>query len=252
MNPTALNNVVIVLDEPQDLVNIAGVLRAMKNMGISSLRLVRPAEFEAYRITGIAHRTEDLVERTRIFDTLEGAVADLIHLAGTTARARTAERNYARPRVAAPGIVERCQEGPVGIIFGREDRGLSNEALDLCHQVLMVPTAADYPSMNLAQALLIVVYELFLATDAAPRPLPVGRRSTRLAKVAEMEQMYEALRDGLERIEFFKARRPAGVMRTLRTLLARGEPTVREARLVRAIGFEIGHYLDRIGASSER
>ena len=110
MNASPLDNIVIVLDHPQNLVNIAGVVRAMKNMGLGRLRLVNPLEFDAWRIEGIAHRSEDLVETTQIFQSLPEALADLTWVVGTTARARTAQRNYGRPRELAPSMVD--QAGP--------------------------------------------------------------------------------------------------------------------------------------------
>jgi len=245
MRRDRLDEIIMVLDEPQDLVNIAGVVRAMKNMSLTRLRLVRPAEFDAYRIAGIAHRSEDLIEAIEHFEDLEDAVADAVHVVGTTARGRTAQRNYVRPREAAPHLLARAADGPVAVLFGREDRGLSNRALDLCHEVAIVPTDPDYSSLNLAQACLLICYELYLAAGGGEAPLPEGKRSTRPATQEDLEETYAALRGGLERIEFFKARTPRSVMRTLRTLIGRAEPDRREARLVRAIGFEIGHYLDR-------
>lgn len=245
MSATPLDNLNVVLVEPQNVVNIAGVIRAMKNMGVRRLRLVRPADFDAWRIGGIAHRSEDVIESTVILDSLEEAVEDCVYVVGTSARARTAHRNYGRPRDLAPHVVERASEGPTAIVFGREDRGLSNEDLDLCQAVAIIPTDPDYSSLNLAQACLVLLYEVFLAADAAPQALPRGRRANRPASSAELEQMYAALRSGLGRIEFFKAREPDSIIRTLRTLLGRAEPDLREARLVQAIGFEIGHFLDR-------
>ena len=91
-SPDPLAHVVVVLDEPQNLVNIAGVVRAMKNTGLSRLRLVRPAEFDPWRITGIAHRADDVVDSAEILETLDEAVSDAVFVLGTTARARTAHR----------------------------------------------------------------------------------------------------------------------------------------------------------------
>lgn len=241
-----LGRVVIVLHEPQDLVNIAGSMRAMMNMGLKRLRLVRPAEFDVHRITGIAHRSEVLLEKAEHYDTLEDAVADAVYVVGTSARARTEGRNYLRPRAAATRMLERAESGTVAIVFGREDRGLSNEALDLCHTVAVVPTSTEYTSLNLAQAVLIVAYELFCLTPSADRPLPRGRRATEPASRQDLEQMYAALLDGLSEIEFFKARKPESVMRTLRTILSQADLDRREAKLVAALGYEMRHYVRRI------
>lgn len=246
-----LDNVVVVLDHPQNVVNIAGVIRVMMNFGLSNLRLVNPDDFDAYRIEGIAHRSGPLIEATTIHDSLDEAVADASYIVGTTARPRTAGRNYTRPREVAGEVVARAHDHKVAVLFGREDRGLTNEGLDLCHAVSIIPTDAEYSSLNLFQACLVHAYEVFLALEAFDEELPQGRRATRAPTQAELEQTYEALRQGLGRMEFFKARKPEAVMRTLRTIITRAEPDLREARLLAAVGFEIGHYIDRVAPDPE-
>lgn len=247
MDTDLLSRVAVVLDHPKNLVNIAGVVRVMMNFGLSDLRLVAPDEFDAYRITGIAHRSEPLLETTRIVDTLEEALADRTWVVGTTARARTAGRNYARPRPVVEDVAARAREGGApALLFGREDMGLDNRALDLCQRVAVIPTDPDYASLNLAQACLTFVYELFLQAEGEPEPFPRGRRATEPPTGAELEEMYGALERGLHRIEFFKGTRPPeSVMRAIRTVVGRAEPDRREARLLAAIGYEIGNYLDR-------
>ena len=245
MKSTPLDNVFVVLNEPQNLVNIAGVVRAMKNMGLSRLRLVQPAEFDAWRIGGIAHRSNDIVDQAQVFESLPEALEDTVFVVGTTARSRTAQRNYVRPREIAPTIVDYAHDNRVAILFGREDRGLGNEALDLCHASAVIPTNPDYSSINLAQAVLLLSYEIFLAHGGEEGPLPRGRRATRPATVAELENTYAALEAGLHRIEFYKAREPSAIMRTLRTVVSRAQPDLQEAGLLRAIGFEMLKYFDR-------
>ncbi len=244
MAVSPLGNIVVVLDEPKDVVNIAGVIRVMMNMGLSRLRLVKPQEFDLHRITGIAHRSDELAESAEMFPSLEEALADTVFVLGTSARARTAQRNYLRPRAVAPQVVERANEGLVALVFGREDRGLTNEGLDLCHSIAIVPTA-EYSSLNLAQACLVLCYEIRLvATDDAQ--LPGYKRDAGPATLADLEQMYSALEQGFHRIDFFKGdRHPEGVLRTLRTLFSRAEPDLREVRLVRAMGYEMQRYFDR-------
>lgn len=234
------------LDHPKDLVNIASVVRVMMNFGLGDLRLVKPDEFDAYRIGGIAHRSGELVEASRHFDSLDDAVADATFILGTTARPRTAGRSYVRPREAAHLIAERSTEGVCAVLLGREDRGLTNEALDRCHAVTIIPTDPRYSSINLAQAGLVLAYEIYLATEGEGAALPRGRRATRPPTQEELEEAFAAIAAGLERIEFYKARKPEAVMRTLRTIISRSEPDLREARLLGAIGYEIGNYLDRI------
>ena len=245
MGGSALANVVVVLDEPKDVVNVAGVIRVMMNMGLSQLRLVNPDDFDTYRIGGIAHRSEDLTQSAETYDTLPDALSDVVFTVGTSARPRTAQRNYCRPREVAPRIVESSSSGLVALVFGREDRGLTNEGLDLCQTVAIVPTAAEYPSLNLAQACLVLCYEIYLAASENA-PLPRGKRDQGPATQQDLEEMYSALDRGLHRIDFFKGdRQPESVMRLLRTVLARAEPDLREARLLRAMGFEMERYFDR-------
>jgi len=251
MEPTTLDNVVIVLDKPKDVVNVAGVVRVMMNMGLSKLRLVSPDDFDTYRIGGIAHRSKELTESAEKFETLQDALADVVLSIGTSARPRTDQRNYVRPREVAPKIVEGTCSGLVALVFGREDRGLTNEGLDLCQSVAVVPTAAEYPSLNLAQACLVLCYEIYLA-GSQDTPLPRGKRDQGPATQKDLEEMYSALDRGLHRIDFFKGdRHPESVMRLLRTILSRAEPDLREARLVRAMGFEMERYFDREGLGSE-
>ena len=241
-----LGRVAIVLDHPKDIVNIGGVLRVMMNFGLSDLRLVRPDELDAYRLEGIAHRSGPLIETSTVHDTLDEAVGDATFIVGTTARARTAGRAYVRPREAAAMIAERAVGGPCAILFGREDRGLTNEALDRCHAVTIIPTDPEYSSLNLAQAALVMAYEIFLAIDGGDEELPKGRRATRPPTHEELETTFAAIADALGRIDFYKARKPEAVMRTLRTIVTRAGPDLREAKLLAAIGYEICNHLDRI------
>ena len=235
----------IVLHEPQDLVNIAAAVRAMANMGLRRLTVVNPAEFDPWRITGIAHRTEHIVESVERAGSLEEALADATYVVGTSARPRTAQRNYRRPRDLAPRILRRAREGNVAIVFGREDRGLSNEALDRCDEVAVIPTAQEYSSLNLAQAVLLIAYEIFLAGAGEAESLPVGKRSLGPATHAEMEEMFGALEQGLDRVDFFKARKAESVMRTIRTVFGRTTLDAHEARLIRSMGYEVRNRIDR-------
>jgi TrmH family RNA methyltransferase len=245
--------VTVVLDHPQDVVNIAGVIRVMMNFGLSSLRLVEPEDFDPYRIEGIAHRSMPIIRAATVHETLADAVADCSFVVGTTARARTEGRTYTRPREAAADIVARAREGRVAMMFGREDKGLFNEGLDLCHVAAIIPTDPAYPSLNLAQACLLMAYETFLAAGRGTEDLPKGKRVTRPPNQDELERTYRALESGLEKIDFFKgSRRPEAVMRTLRTLITRAGPDLRETRMLGAIGFEIGHYIERLRADERK
>src|SRR3954470_13666083 len=173
--PSALDNIVVVLCRPQKLVNIAGAIRAMKNMGLLRLRLVRPAEFDPGIIEGIAHRSADVLATTTLHANLDDALADAMYVAGTTARTRELAPDYMTPREAAPLLLGRAEQGPVALLFGSEDNGLTSEELDRCHGVLRIPTNPNYRSLNLAQAVLIVAYELWQASE---QPATTAIRAT--------------------------------------------------------------------------
>ena len=239
-------NVVVVLHEPQDLVNIAAVVRAMKNFGLRDLRLVQPAEYDTFRIEGIAHKTSDVLKRVAQYDTLEAALADCRFVVGFTARGRTAKHNVARPREAMPEIVAMAERGRVALVFGREDKGLSNAALDRCDRAITIPTNPAHSSLNLAQAFCVAAYELFLHRAELP-PLKAPRKQAPPATHAAVEDAVASAEDALDAIEFFKTRNPDIVMRTVRTLVHRTPLDAREAKLVKAMCMEVLHFLDRKG-----
>ena len=135
--------------------------------------------------------------------------------------------------------IEKTIQGSVALVFGKEDRGLTNEGLDLCHQLAIIPTATEHPSLNLAQACLVLCYEIQLACQKDTPP-PLGKRNAGPANHKDVEEMHLALKQGLHQMGFFKGdRHPESILRMLRTLLSRAEPDLRETRLVRAIGFEM-------------
>jgi tRNA/rRNA methyltransferase len=231
--------IVLVLHEPQELVNIAQVVRAMKNFAVQDLRLVSPLEYDAWRIEGIAHRSADVVKRIRVFEGLDAALADAVHVVGFTARERTAKRNVLRPREALAEALARSADGPTALLFGREDFGLSNEALDRCHRVVTIPTDPAYPSLNLAHAVVIALYELGLARGDAGRPFKPPRRSAEAATAEDLEGLFgDALR-ALAAIGFFRSHVEEQVLRTVRELAHRAGLDVREARLLRAMAREV-------------
>lgn len=229
---------IVVLDHPQELVNIAHVVRAMKNFGLQDLRLVEPAEYDAYRIEGIAHRSADVLERVRQFASLEEALADCVHVVAFTARGRTAKRDVQRPRQAAAEILAAAQRGEVALLFGREDKGLSNAALDLAHRMVVIPSDDAYPSMNLGHAVVVMLYELALARGEESRPTKPPRRKAPPADVELLEQVVADVERALDQIDFFSRRERELVMRTVRGLLRRVPLDQREAKLLRSMAIE--------------
>jgi TrmH family RNA methyltransferase len=244
MTESRLSSVVVVLYEPQDPVNIAATIRAMKNMGVGRLRLVRPVPYEAIRLEGIAHGTMDLIERIERFDSFDDAVADCVRVVGFTARRRAAKLRVIDPKVAAAELLEMADDGLVAVVFGREDNGLPNDILDRVHAAVTIPTT-NHASLNLAQAALIALYELHLAAADATRALAPPRKDAPPPTNEQYEQYFADAERALTAIEFFKTRFPEHIMRTLRSLTFRAAPNARELSLLRAMAIEVLNYLRR-------
>ena len=239
-----LDHVVVVLYEPQDPVNIAATVRAMKNMGVTTLRLVNPVPYEADRIEGIAHDTVDLVSRIVHFSSLDAALADCVHVAAFTRRRRAAKRASADARQTALTLLMHATVGPVAIVFGREDHGLPNEALDRAHIVSIIPTT-DHASLNLAQAVLIALYELHLAAGDATRTIDPPKHDAPPATAEQFELFFKDAERALVAIDFFKTRYPEHIMRSIRSLAHRASPDSREVTLLRAAAIEVLRSLER-------
>ena len=248
MSASLLSRVCVVLYEPQAYVNIAATVRAMRNMGVECLRLVRPVEYDPYRIEGIAHGAGALIERIQTFGKFEDAVADCVYAVGFTARRRAAKWRIIGPKHAAAELLEQAGQGSVAIVFGREDNGLPNDVLDQLHAAVTIPTT-EHSSLNLAQAALIGLYELHLAAGDATRALPPPRKATPPPTTAELEQFFSDAERALEAIDFFKTRNTEHIMRSVRSMTLRAGPDSRELSLARSIALEVLNYLTRTGRS---
>ncbi len=244
MTDSLLKSVVIVLYEPQDPVNIAATIRAMKNMGVSRMRLVRPVEYEAVRLEGIAHGTMDLIDVIEHHDSFDAAVADCVRVFGFTARRRAAKLRLIDPKVAAAELLDAAVDGPVALVFGREDSGLPNDVLDRVQATVTIPTT-NHASLNLAQAALIGLYELHLAAADATRTIGPPRKDAPPPTNEQFEQFFTDAQISLTRIEFFKTRFPEHIMRTFRSLTFRAAPNARELSLMRAMVIEVTNFIDR-------
>ncbi len=247
MTDSRLDKISIVLFEPQNPINIAAVVRAMKNMGVMSLRLVRPVKYDPERLEGIAHDTWDVIEKIEHFDDFNSAVADCVRLVGFTARRRKAKFSIFDPKTAAEDALGYTDEGRVAFVFGREDSGLPNEILDRIHAAVTIPTT-NHASLNLAQAVLISLYELHLAAGDATRTLRGPRKEAPPPTQEMFERYFGELQNALESIQFFKTRFPEHIMRSMRAITFRAAPDDRELSLLRAISLETVRFLERTGA----
>jgi tRNA (cytidine32/uridine32-2'-O)-methyltransferase len=168
MNP--LNEFVqIVLVETSHPGNIGSVARAMKNMGLSRLTLINPKKFPHDEATALAGNAGDVLEKAKIFRSIEEAVKNSKIIFATSARERTIEWPVASAKDAAQEINQLAAEGlEVSILFGREDRGLTNEELQLSNKHLIIPAHPEYPVLNIAMSTQVVCYELYQASQHEP------------------------------------------------------------------------------------
>ena len=246
MSESRLARISVILYEPQDPVNIAATGRAMKNMGVASLRLVRPVSYDPVRLEGIAHDTWDVIDRIEHYQDFDTAAADCVRLLGFTARRRAAKWQLLEPKGAAEDALGYVEHGRVGIVFGREDTGLPNEILDRIHAAVTIPTT-EHASLNLAQAVLIALYELHLASGDATRTLRGPRKEAPPPATELLERYFSELHRSLDAIQFFKTRYPEHIMRSLRALTFRAAPDDRELSLLRAMALEVVRFLERTG-----
>ena len=210
--------VTVVLYESQDPINIGAVVRAMKNMGAVDLRLIRPCPYDKNRLEQIAHDTRDVVERIQHFDTIDEALADCRYVVAFSGRRRAAKWDRHTPRTAAVDLLAHAQHGRVAIMFGREDHGLPNDALDRAHAVATIPTTEHF-SLNIAQACLLALYECHLLA---------GDATKKLAALA-----------------YFKTRNAEHIMRALRAIVFRAEPDQKELLLLRTASIEVLRTIER-------
>ena len=242
----------MVLVETNDPVNIGGVVRAMANTGFLQLRLVNPVRFDAWHVIGVAHYTQHIVDSARVYAALPAAVADASLVLGLTGKHQRVERNALRLEAAMSRVAEAAQAGErVALVFGREDWGLSNAMLDACHFVTTIPTNPAYPSLNLAQAALLVLYQLFSRAGGQEQAFRPPRRASLPASSALMEDLNADLARALDAIDFLKHRPRESTLRSLRVLLYRARLSHREASLLRAVLIEIRHFLHRRGILAE-
>jgi tRNA/rRNA methyltransferase len=215
----------VVLVSPKEPGNIGAAARAMKNMGLSRLALVAPRCDVGLAYT-LASHARDVIDGATLHDTLYDAVAGHSSVVGTTARPRKGHLLAGTPREVAPRLPQHGN----AVVFGREESGLSNEELDLCTAYITIPTAGEYASLNLAQAVLIVVYELLLARSA-PREAPANPLPARAA----MEALHQHWLDFMLESGFTDEQRSEHASRTWRRIIERSQPDEKETAFLRGL-----------------
>ena len=232
MIPAAVD-IRVVLVETSHPGNIGAVARAMKNMGLEQLVLVRPKAFPHTEASARASGATDVLESARIVETVAAGIADCGLVVATTARDRDQNVRVLDVRDAAARMVAESARGPVALLFGNERTGLTNEELSLAHLLLRIPANPAYSSLNLAMAVQLVTYELWRARGAVHVAVPHG---VPLATAEEMERLYAHLAEVLEQVGF-RDRTTSGthLMERIRRLVNRAELDQNEANILRGI-----------------
>lgn len=210
---------------------MGAVVRALKNMGVSDLRLVQPEPFARETILRVAHHCEDLVDRVRSYATLDEAVADAVYIVGTAAIQHKARPQTQNIRQVALAVTQQARQGTVVLLFGQEDNGLDHAALDRCHLIVTLPTAADYPALNLAQSVLLLLYEVRMAMTAAS---VTSEASPPVATQATLEQLFQVSEAALTALDFFKGNASV-TMRKVRQIVYKARLAPAEVALLIAI-----------------
>ncbi len=227
--------------------NIGASARAMKNMGLSRLVLVNPEDFPSGVAVGRAASAVDILERAEVVSSLEAAVADCGLVIGASARSRRIPWPMLDPEKCARKIIAEQQDNKVALVFGREDSGLNNEELQLCHFHVQIPTSKDYSSLNLAAAVLILCYELHKATqvDEAETNALEQNWDQPFATGEQVEHFYEHLERVLVAIDFHDPDNPRQLMQRLRRLYGRIRIDEMEMNILRGILTHIEYNIEK-------
>lgn len=227
-------NLRIVLIETTHPGNIGASARAMKTMGLKRLILVKPRRFPHPEATARATGADDILENARVVNNFETALAGCHLVMGTSARRRGVSGPELSPRQCALRAAEFCAHSQVALVFGRESSGLTNDEMDRCHFLVHIPTNPVFGSLNLAAAVQVVTYEIRL-TAGLSSPPPLLQDKEPLASTGEMAHFYAHLEQILLETGFLNPANPRHLMRKLRRLFNRAQPTRNEVNILRGI-----------------
>jgi tRNA (cytidine32/uridine32-2'-O)-methyltransferase len=230
-----LSHIKIVLVETSHPGNIGAIARAMKNMAMDNLCLVNPKIFPSADATSRASGADDILAAAKVYETLPEAIADCQLVLGASARCRTISWPELTPRECAEKVIIKEPGNKVAILFGRENSGLKNHELDLCHYLLRIPCNSEYSSLNIAAAVQVVCYELFVATGVQEKSQIGDKGEIPLATAEQMESFYGHLHQALVDIGFMHTDKSKSIMRRLRRIYNRIHLDTKELDILRGI-----------------
>ena len=227
-----LANIQVVLSHTSHPGNIGASARAMKTMALSGLVLVNPKEFPHADATARASGADDILAQARVCSDIDTALADCQLVIGASARTRSIPCPVITPAQCARLACDTSQAGRVAILFGCEQSGLSNAEIDRCHKLVQIPANPRYSSLNLAAAVQIICYEIFVAAKV-DATADVDLQA--MVSAGEMERFYQHLEDTLVTLEFLDPDNPRHLMRRLRRLFNRARPDENEVNILRGM-----------------
>lgn len=232
-----LDNISIILQKPRYPENIGAAARVIRNMGIGQLLVVDPENFDIPKALKMAtHTASDVIEQIKVYDNLKEALTPYNYVVGTTARLGGERQVLTTPAKLAQQLVPMSRENRIAILFGPEDRGLSNKDIRYCHTLVNIPTA-EFSSLNLAQAVMIMCYEIFIANREENKKF-----TPRLASRHELDGMYDQLKDILVRINYINSANPDYWLNKPRHFFARLQLRAREVSIIRGICRQVNWY----------
>lgn len=238
---TKLTNVSVVLHNPKYAGNIGAAARAAKNMGINKIIVVGRQQYNLEEMKmRSTHLAADVVAKIRYADDIRAALGQFNYVIGTTARKGAARGPFFTPRQIAEKIAAISQHNKVALLFGPEDKGLSNDELRHCHAAVTIPTSRAFPSLNLSHAVVVLCYEIFIAALE-----PQGEAPPQLARLAELDGMYEQLKALLAKVGFLNPQNPDYWMMHIRRLFNRTSLLARDVKIIRGICRQIEWYISQ-------
>lgn len=222
-----LTNIRVILVRPRGSGNIGSVARAMKNVGAKELAIVGSARTQSYWAKAMAVHGRDILSAARFYSSIRAAIADCTLVVGTTCRAGLYRRHSQTPRAVAPVLASAASTGRVALLFGPEDHGLSNKDLEHCQQLITIPTHSDYPSLNVAQAAVICLYEIYLASLA-----PAPDHGLARANAEDIERLFDIMRNALLKIGFLDSENPEHMLLAFRRIYGRAGLEDKDVRIL--------------------
>lgn len=237
MTSTPLDNIRIVLVNTTHPGNIGGAARAMKNMGLSRLYLVAPKEYPSEKATWRSAGATDVLENAVVVDTLDEAIAGCGLVVGTSARERRIPWPLLDPRECGVQVANEAGTHEVALVFGREDRGLTNEELHKCNFHVHIPSNPDYSSLNLATAVQVITYEVRMAWLQASEGKTLTQHQWDFppAEAQSLDAYYEHLQQTLVDLGFLDPENPKQTMTRLRRLYNRVRLDQMELNILRGV-----------------